>query len=372
MKITVSKEELVNGLQAVQNVVGTRSTLPILSNVLLVADGKSLEMRATDLETTIIGAVEAQVEQPGMTTLPAKRLFGLAREIESGEIEIKVDTKDKCIVQSGASVYKLNGIAAEDFPPLPKFKETNQVTLKQSQLKEMLRKVSYAISTDESRFVLNGVFVKLDGIKIILVATDGRRLAKAEEEEIEGKATGEFIVPSKAVGELSRLLGADGEVSIRQGETQVEFTLSKEGTEPVKIYSKLVEGSYPNYDQVIPKETKERPFERIALGREELLHALRRADQVTSDKANSVTLTFGDNNLTINANSPEIGEGRESLAIKYKGGEIKVSFNPGFLMDVLKILESDEVYMELSDGLNPGVIKATPGFLYVLMPMRTN
>jgi len=367
VKITVAKEELVNGLQAVQNVVGARSTLPILSNVLLVASGKRLEMRATDLEVTIIAAVEAEVEQEGMTTLPAKRLFGLVREIEGGEIEISVDAKDKCTVQSGASVYKLHGIAAEDFPPLPKLKESSQLTLSQGKLKEMLRKVSYAVSTDESRYVLNGVFFKIEGSKMILVATDGRRLALGEE-EIEGGENGEFIIPSKAIGELGRLLGTTGEVVLKRGETQAELKLSQEGAEDIRILSKLVEGNYPNYKQVIPKESKER----ITLPREELLHALRRADQVTSDKANSVTLTFGDNNLTINANSPEVGEGRESLAIKYQGQEIKVSFNPGFLMDPLKIIEEDEVYIELTDALNPGVIKSNTPFLYVLMPMRTN
>ena len=367
MKITVAKEELVKGLQAVQNVVGARSTLPILSNVLLVSSGKRLEMRATDLEVTIITAVEAQVEQEGMTTLPAKRLFGLVREIEGGEVEISVDGKDKCTVQSGASIYKLNGIAAEDFPPLPKLKESSQLTLSQGKLKEMLRKVSYAVSTDESRYVLNGVFFKIEGTKMILVATDGRRLALGEE-EIEGGENGEFIVPSKAIGELARLLVTTGNVVLQRGETQVELKLSQEGAEDIRILSKLVEGNYPNYKQVIPKESKER----ITLPREELLHALRRADQVTSDKANSVTLTFGDNNLTINANSPEVGEGRESLAIKYQGEEINVSFNPGFLMDPLKIIEKDEVYIELTDGLNPGVIKSNTPFLYVLMPMRTN
>tara|TARA_Y100001934_G_C12361009_1_gene780738 strand:- start:22 stop:1125 length:1104 start_codon:yes stop_codon:yes gene_type:complete len=367
VKITVAKEDLVNGLQAVQNVVGARTTLPILSNVLLAAGEKRLELRATDLEATLIGAIEANVEQEGLTTLPAKRLFGLVREIESGEIEINVDGKDKCTIQSGASVYKLNGIPADDFPPLPKFKENSQVNLPQAKLKEMLRKVSYAISTDESRFVLNGVYFKLEGEKAILVATDGRRLALVEE-EIEGGATGEFIVPSKAIGELGRLLGSNGEVAIRLGETQAEFTLTQEGVEPIKLFSKLVEGSYPNYKQVIPKESKER----IPLVREEVLHALRRADQVTSDKANSVTLTFGDNNLTINANSPEVGEGKESIAINYKGDEIRVSFNPSFLMDPLKILESDEVYIELSDSSSPGVIKSNTPFLYVLMPMRTN
>ena len=367
MKITVAKEELVKGLQAVQNVVGARSTLPILSNVLLVSSGNRLEMRATDLEVTIITAIEAKVEQEGMTTLPAKRLFGLVREIEGGEVEISVDGKDKCTVQSGASVYKLNGIAAEDFPPLPKLKESSQLTLSQGKLKEMLRKVSYAVSTDESRYVLNGVFFKIEGTKMILVATDGRRLALGEE-EIEGGENGEFIVPSKAIGELARLLVTTGNVVLQRGETQVQLKLNQEGAEDIRILSKLVEGNYPNYKQVIPKESKER----ITLPREELLHALRRADQVTSDKANSVTLTFGDNNLTINANSPEVGEGRESLAIKYQGEEIKVSFNPGFLMDPLKIIENDEVYIELTDGLNPGVIKSNTPFLYVLMPMRTN
>ena len=367
MKITIGKEELVHGLQAVQNVVGTRSTLPVLANVLLSASGKRLELRATDLDVSVECAVGANVESEGSTSLSAKRLFGLVREIENSEIELDVSKKELCSVIAGASKYKLHGIPAEEFPPLPKFKESGQATVPQGKFREMLRKTAYAISTDESRYVLNGLYMKLDGHNLSFVATDGRRLALVEE-EMEGEgAKAEFIVPAKAVGELTRLLGNEGEVSIRMSDTQVEFTLTQEGGEPIKVYSKLVEGKYPDYKQVIPKDTEQR----VTLVREELLHALRRADQVTSDKANSVNLKFADNNLTINANSPDVGEGRESLAINYNGPEIEVAFNPGFLMDPLKVLESDEVYIELKDKLSAGILKSNTPFLYVLMPMRT-
>ncbi len=366
MKITISKEELLHGLQAVQNVVGTRSTLPILGNVLLKAVGKKLELRATDLDVSVEGAVGADVSKEGTTTLPAKRFFGLVREIENGEIEIEVNNKNECSVHAGASKYKLRGTAAEEFPALPKFKERGQVKIGQSKFREMLRKTSYAISSDETRIVLNGLFIKLDDDKISIVATDGRRMALVEE-QIEGDgAKEEFIVPAKAIGELNRLMGSAGEIGIRMSDTQVEFSLTQENAEEIKIYSKLIEGKYPDYRQVIPKDSDQR----VSLGREELLHALRRAEQVTSDKANSVSLNFNNNNLTISANSPEVGEGRESLAINYKGPEIEVSFNPSFLMDPLKILESDEVHIELKDKLSPGVLKSNTPFLYVLMPMR--
>jgi DNA polymerase-3 subunit beta len=164
------------------------------------------------------------------------------------------------------------------------------------------------------------------------------------------------------------VLQTEGEVEIGVGETHAEFKVPQENGESVKIHSKLVEGNYPNYKQVIPSESKER----ITVVREELLHALRRADQITSEKANSVKLKFGENNLSINANTPDIGSGQESIAIQYKGPEIEVAFNPVYLMDPLKILEGDEIYVELTDSLSPGVIKSNTPFLYVLMPMRTN
>ena len=367
VKILVTKEDLNTGLQTVQNVVGTRSTLPILSNVLLVAGENSLELRATDLEVSIHATVAAKVEREGASTLPAKRMFGLVREIEATEIEIEINDKGIATVQAGAAKYKLHGIGAEEYPPEAKFKESGRIKVGQGKIREMIRKTGYAVSTDESRHTLNGIYVDVEEGKIKMVATDGRRLALVEE-EIEGGTKAKFILPTKTVSELQRMLQSEGEMEIGVGETHAEFKIPQDNGETVKIHSKLVEGNFPNYKQVIPTESKER----ITVVKEELLHALRRADQITSDKANSVKLKFADNALSITANTPEIGSGKESIAIQYTGPEIEVAFNPVYLMDPLKILEGDEVYIELTDSLSPGVLKSNTPFLYVLMPMRTN
>ncbi|MHC1768314.1 MAG: DNA polymerase III subunit beta [Verrucomicrobiia bacterium] len=367
MKLTIGKEQIITGLQAVQNIVSARTTLPILSNVLLRAEGNNLELTATDLDVTISCSVEATVARGGATTLPVKRFFGIVRELASPSIELEVDDKQACTVTSGPSFYKIRGLAAGEFPPLPVFAEKKRVVVPQEKLRSMLRKTSFAISNDETRFVLNGIFISLKEHKVTMVATDGRRLALADEEvDIPAESDGEFIVPTKAINELNRLLGTNGEVEVRFTENQAAFALRDEKGFSVLIVTKLIEGNYPNYRQVIPAETKER----IALGREELLHALRRAEIMTSEKSNSVKLSFTKNNLAITANTPDVGEARESIAVNYKGPDIAVAFNPIYLMDPLKALENDEVYLELIDELSPGVLKINGPFLYVLMPMR--
>src|SRR5215471_9388037 len=161
MNLTIAKEQLINGLQAVQNVVSTRTTLPILSNVLLRAEGDRLELTATDLDVTISCGVEAKVKKPGATTVPVKKLFGIVRELSNAELDIEVDEKNTCSIRSGASFYRINGLNADEFPPLPKFKEDKKVVFQQETLKGMMRKTSFAISTDESRYVLNGIFISL-------------------------------------------------------------------------------------------------------------------------------------------------------------------------------------------------------------------
>jgi len=367
MNLTVAKDQIINGLQAVQNVVGVRTTLPILSNVLIRAEGDRLEFTATDLDVTVACAVEAKIKKGGATTVPVKKLFGIIRELNNPEIEIEVDDKNTCSVRSGASFYKINGLSAEEFPPLPKFKEDKKVVLPQEKIRGMLKKTSFAISTDESRYVLNGIFISLKEHKLTMVATDGRRLALVDEEvDVSEKSQGEFIVPAKAVGELSRLLTDKGEVEIRYTDNQASFTLKDDKGFSILIISKLIEGNYPNYRQVIPPETKER----VALQREEFLHALKRAEIMTSDKSNSVKLAFTKNNLAITANSPEVGEARESLAINYKGKEMAIAFNPKYMIDPLNALTNDEVFLELIDELSPGVFKINGPFLYVVMPMR--
>jgi DNA polymerase-3 subunit beta len=367
MNLTIAKDQLIAGLQSVQNVVSTRTTLPILSNVLLRAEENRLELTATDLDVTISTSVEANVKKMGATTVPVKKIFSIVRELSHPEIEIEVDEKNACSISAGASFYKINGLAAEEFPPIQKFKENKKIVLPQAKIRSMLKKTSFAISTDESRYVLNGIFISLKDHKMTMVATDGRRLALVDEElDIPEGSDGEFIVPTKAVNELSRLLTDKGEVEIKFTDNQAAFMLKDEKAGSVLIITKLVEGNYPNYRQVIPAETKER----VPMVREEFLHALRRAEIMTSEKSNSVKLAFGKNNLAITANSPEVGEARESIAINYKGKEFAIAFNPAYMIEPLNALDNDEVFMELIDELSPGVLKINGPFLYVVMPMR--
>jgi DNA polymerase-3 subunit beta len=307
------------------------------------------------------------VKTPGSTTIPVKKFFGICRELGHLEIDLETDERNVCTLSAGSSYYRINGLSAQDFPPMPEFPDKREITLPQEKLRAMLRKTAFAISTDESRYVLNGIFHSLKDHKITLVATDGRRLSLVEEEvEISSETEGDFIVPTKAINELTRLLQPGGEVGMRATENQVAYTLKGEKSPTILLISKLVEGSYPNYRQVIPTEFKER----IPIVREEFLAALRRAEIMTSDKSNSVKLTFTTNNLGITANTPEVGEARESLAINYKGADMAIAFNPVYMMDPLKALDSDEVYLELSDELSPGVLKTDGPFLYVIMPMR--
>src|SRR5208337_1857778 len=274
---------------AVQNVVSTRTTLPILSNVLLRAEGEWVEFTATDLDVTVACKVEARVKKGGSTTVPVKKLFGIIRELGGNEIDIETDDKNITSVRCNASFYKIHGLGADEFPPPPKFKDDKKVTLSQETVKAMMRKTAFAVSTDESRYVLNGIFISLKDHKMTMVATDGRRLALVDEElDVPEKSQGEFIVPAKTVNELNRLLQEKGEAEIRYAENQASFALKDEKGAAVLIVTKLIEGNYPNYRQVIPAETKER----VALVREEFLHALRRAEIMTSEKSNSVKLSF--------------------------------------------------------------------------------
>ena len=362
MKFSVSKEKLLEGLQTVQNVVSTRTTLPILSNVLLQATEGQLRFTTSDLDVGIRSAVEVSVEKPGATTLPARRLLSIVRELPASEITVEVDSKNVASIRSGPSFFKILGLPEEEFPPLPKFENAKTFTLRQKDLRDALKKTSYAISTDETRYVLNGILFSFRDNKLTLVATDGRRLALVDIElEFPRSHEGDVIIPSKAVSEIARLLTDDGEIKISLGENQAAFEVN--GT---LLVSKLIEGNYPNYRQVIPAETKER----VTLERVIFHDAVHRVSLLASEKSNSVKLVFTKNNLEIAANTPDVGEARESLAIAYKGRDMAIAFNPEFLMAPLKNLAVDEVYLDLIDEMSPGVVKIQGPFLYVIMPMR--
>ena len=362
MKFSVSKEKLLEGLQTVQNVVSTRTTLPILSNVLLQAVDGQLRFTTSDLDVGIRASVEVNVEKAGATTLPARRLLSIVRELPANEITVEVDSKNVASIRSGPSFFKILGLPEEEFPPLAKFENAKTFTLRQKDLKDALKKTAYAISTDETRYVLNGILFSFRENKLTLVATDGRRLALVDIElEFPRSHEGDVIIPSKTVNEIARLLTDDGEIKISIGENQAAFEVN--GT---LLVSKLIEGNYPNYRQVIPAETKER----VTLERVLFHDAVHRVSLLASEKSNSVKLVFTKNNLEIAANTPDVGEARESLAIAYKGRDMAIAFNPEFLMAPLKNLSVDEVFLDLIDEMSPGVVKIQGPFLYVIMPMR--
>lgn len=364
IKFTVTKEKILEGLQRVQNVVSTRTTLPILSNVLVQAESGGLSLTTTDLDIAVRCTVEAEVSKQGGTTLPARKLFSILKEVAAPQIEVEVDDRNAASIRCGSSFYKIMGLPQDEFPRFPKADGGKALKLGQSVLRDLFKKTAYAVSNDETRYVLNGVYMSFKGDKLTVVATDGRRLAMIEHEvDVPKGAEADMILPTKAVGELQRLLADKGDTKLSVGDNQVICDLG--GT---TLVSKLIEGAYPNFRQVIPAEAKER----VQLERELLHAALHRASILASEKSQSVKLAFSKNTLTISATTPEVGEAKETLSINYKGKDLAIAFNPQYLMDPLRNLDADEVFLELTDELSPGVVKVSTPFLYVLMPMRMN
>jgi DNA polymerase III subunit beta len=364
MKFSITKEAFIEGLQQVQHVVNPRSTLPILSNVLIEASDGGLQLTTTDLDVGVRGRANADVSVAGTTTLPARKLAGIIRELPHNDVEIEVDGKNTASIRSGSSRFRIIGLDGADFPELPKFEDAKEFKLDQKALKDGLKKTSYAISTDETRYVLNGIFCTFKDNKMTLVATDGRRLAMSDLDlEFPQNFETEIIIPTKAVNELQRLLQNEGDVMMSVTDSHVKFQFGDR-----LLVSKLVEGNYPNFRQVVPSETRYR----VALEREVFLGVVSRISLLASEKSNSVKLCFTKDNIEIMANSPDIGEAQESLAVSYNGEDVTIAFNPEFLMAPLRNLNTDEVYLELIDSMSPGVVKNDSSFLYVLMPMRVS
>ncbi len=362
MKFKISKQAFVDALSQVQHVVSNRSTLPILSNVLIEAKDGRLQLTTTDLDVGVMGSVEADIEKEGSTTLPVRRLASIIGQLPAEDVEISVDSKNYASITCGPSFFKIIGLGEDEFPPLPSFEESKDFKIPQAMLLDALKKTSYAISSDETRYVLNGIFASFKDGKMSLVATDGRRLAMVEN-DLEFPAGNEcdIIIPSKAVNELQRLLGSEGDVEMHLTDSQVSFEINGS-----LLVSKLIEGSYPNYRQVIPTNTTER----VQINREAFLETVKRVSILATDKSNSVKLSFGQNSLDVMTNAQDVGEATERIDVNYDGKEFAIAFNPEFLMAPLKNLSEDEIYLDMIDEMSPGVVRIDGSFLYVIMPMR--
>ena len=362
MKFKVVRSKFIDGLKSVQNIVAGKGSLQILQNVLLEAKGRELKMTTTDLDISIRTVCECEVVEAGCSTLPVKLLFSAITKVAEGIVEIEIDAKERATISAGNARYKLAGMPESEFPRLPKDEEAYMYTISQAVFGEMLRKVSYAASQDDTRRTLKGVLISFKNEKMTMVATDGRRLALVENElEFPKSAERDLVLPSKAVLELQRSLGGEGDIAIMVQKSQICFKVGN-----MTVYAKLMDDAYPNYKQVIPKETAET----IEVDRQLLLDALDRASVMTMDEAHSTKLIFESGKLTVTSAASDIGEARDIVPIKYAGEKIEIMFNPSYVMDPLKAIDDDEVTINLNDGHSPAVIKCSIPFLYVLMPLR--
>jgi DNA polymerase III subunit beta len=372
MKFKINRDHFSNGLAQVLNVVGSKTTMPILSNVLIEADRDVVSLTTTNLDLGIRCRIKAEIKESGAVTLPVKRLATIVRELPNLDVLVDASPNHQVKLASGGSNFRIMGIAKDEFPPLPEFGDEKSFSLEQGELVTMLKSVAYAQSTDETRYILNGVYFSFRDGRVTLVATDGRRLAlMGKELEIPAESAGAIILPAKTVGELLRMLDKGQKVKIDFSERRCSFQIATDKdtsglVDSIYLYSKVVEGNYPNYQQVIPKET----HQRIKLERELLLQCIHRAALVTSEKANSVRLKLSSNLLEITAQSPDFGEAHESLAIAYSGPDLQAAFNPAFLIDPLRALTKDEVFFEVKDEVSPGVFKTLDNFICVIMPVR--
>lgn len=362
MDIRVERDPFFRALQLIQNVVEPRQTRPVLANVLLETFEGNLRIAATDLEVGACVTVPAEVRKAGGITVPARKLVELVRELPSRPLEVAARENSWVQLTSAPASFRLVGLPAEDYPPIEGEQGDGWVEVAGPRLRTMLARTSFAMSHDESRRVLNGVFMRILGTELRMVATDGHRLALARQEIGQGReASG--IVPRKAVQELSRVLGGSEVVAVSLRQHQFLFRM-----EGFLLVSKLVEGQFPNYEQVLPIGHPQR----LVVAREALVAGLRRVSVLADDRTRPVTLTIRKGEVHLATSSPELGEAQETLPAEYSGEELSIGFNARYLLEALAPMEGEQAVMELKDAVSPGVLKTLgdEGYLCVIMPMR--
>jgi DNA polymerase-3 subunit beta len=361
MKFKVEKEDLLNGIQTVQNIITTKAALPILSNLLIEADNDNIRLSATDLDIGISCVIPVQIQEAGAITVPAKRFGDIIRELPGENLNISTKKNNSVVIEIETCQFKIMGLPREEFPKLPEFQNKEAIKLEQGVLKQMLNLTSFAVSFDETRYILNGILFKINKNNITLVATDGKRLAIIER-KVKQEAVKDIciIVPIKTIHELIRNLKDDVEMSLTLGSNQVLFDLGQ-----VVIISRLIEGEFPDYRQVIPAVSENK----MKVEREQFLLAVRRAALLSTPDYQAVRMELFKDRLVVSKSTPDVGESREELGVDYKGKEMAIGFNPNYLIDVLKNLQEETIEFELSDTEKPGVIRVN-GYVYIVLPMR--
>ena len=366
MKFTITREKLHEALGAVAASVPTKTTLPVLANILVEATKDGLRLSGTDLDIAVSTVIPAQVDQEGATTLPARKLVEIVRELPSAAIRFTGSGEQRVQIECGRSKFKLLGLSRDEFPVFPAVKFEGGWKVGAKDLQKLIGHVAFAASTEESRPILNGVLWELRSDRMRMVATNGHRLARMDVPLQGSSGQADLIVPPKALEQIRRLFGPDETIEIARTENHLGFRSA--GTQ---IFTRLIEGPYPNYEQVIPRENdKSMSADKAALSA-----ALRRMSIVASDQTHRIRLAFANGTCKLSVTTPDLGEAQEEMTVAYDGDPLEIGFNAAYLLEVLKYMPTDEVRMsfkapERAATCEPVGWDDPASYLTLVMPLR--
>ena len=368
MKLTITREQLQEGLVAVAASVPAKTTLPILSNILLEATKDGIRLSGTDLDIAVSTTVSASVDQEGAITLPARKLVEIVRELPSAAIRLTASGEQRVTIECGRSKFRLLGLPREEFPAFPTVKFDGSWRTSSKDLQKLIAHVAFAASTEESRPILNGVLWELRPERMRMVATNGHRLARMDvpTPPSGNTAQADLIVPPKALEQIRRLFRSDEEVEIAKSENHLGFRSAT-----TQIFTRLIEGPYPNYEQVIPRENdKSATADKAAFA-----SALRRMSIVASDQTHRIRMAFANGSCKLSVQTPDLGEAQEEITVSYEGDPLEIGFNAAYLLEILKYIPTDEVRLtfkapERAATCEPVGWDDPASYLALVMPLR--
>jgi DNA polymerase-3 subunit beta len=364
MKLSVTRDSLHSGLGAVSATIPTKTTLPVLSNILLVAEDGTLRLSGTDLDISVSVSIEAEIDEGGSVTVPAKKFAEIARELPAAPVHIVAEGVEVRI-ESGRSRFKLFGLPPEEFPSFPEVESGEAWTMQAANLHELIHRTSFAVSTEESRPILNGVLWQLREGQASMVATNGHRQARLTVPlEGIGAPEADLIVPPKALQQVERLFPKGGQVTVSRSQNHLAFR-----NEERSVYSRLIEGPYPNYQQVIPSDNDRRAI----ANRDNLAAAIRRMAVVASDQTHRVRMSFSPGSLAFRVQTPDLGEAEEEMAVDYDGDPLEIGFNANYLLEVLRYMPEEDVLIEMKAPERAATFLPASrdiDYLCLVMPLR--
>lgn len=367
MRFTISREKLLEGLQAVTPAVPAKTTLPVLANLLVETTERGIRFSATDLDIAVSTEVTADVETAGAITIPAKKLIEIARELPPSSVKIGASGEQRVTLECGRSKFKLLGLPRDEFPTFPSVRFNDSWRVKSSELQKLISHTAFAVSTEESRPILNGVLWELREDRMRMVATNGHRLAKMEI-AVEGSSAppGDLIVPPKALEQIRRLFPAEEELEIARGDNHLGFR-----SPFTSVFTRLVEGPYPNYEQVIPKDN-----DRYCLAdKAALTSALKRMSVIASDQTHRIKMSFNSGMLKFSVTTPDLGEAQDELPITYNGDQLDIGFNATYLLEILRYMPTEQIRLtfkapERAATIEPEGWDDPSKYLCLVMPLR--